>query len=390
VDEPTAAGQRVSTGVLLAHGLGKEPTAPEWPPLTPAETAAVLERFGFVAQQIVWHSPRPWSGAALVRTDSGTVFVKRHHHLVRTVADLAAEHAFSEHLRQGGIPVPKVLALPEGGTTLAVESWVYEVHSAAVGEDLYRDALSWTPYVNSAQAGAAGAALGRLHHVAASYTAPARPGPPLLCSSVHLITSSDLAGSLDELLAKRPATAHYLAQRDGRTRLLNALAGPVSGLLDIWPALPSSWAHHDWHGSNLFWSRSGEVSGVIDVGLADRTSPAFDLATALERSMISWLDLTDDPPGVPHVQLEHMAALLVGYQSVRPLSGAECAALPLLLPVAHVELALSEVEYYLAVRGDHASANLAYEGYLLGHLAFFDGPVGQLMLSALAEVLSPR
>jgi hypothetical protein len=53
-------------------------------------------------------------------------------------------------------------------------------------------------------------------------------------------------------------------------------------------------------------------------------------------------------------------------------------------------LALSEVEYYLAVRGDHASANLAYEGYLLGHLAFFDGPVGQLMLSALAEVLSPR
>lgn len=388
--ESTAAGQRVSTGPLSAHGLGKEPAAPEWPPLTLDEAAQVLEPFGWAAQQLVWRSPRPWSAAALLATDVGTVFVKRHHHSVRTVADLAAEHAFSEHLRRGGIPVPKVLALPAGDTALARENWVYEVLGAASGEDFYRDALSWTPYATSAHAAAAGAALARLHLVAASYPAPTRPGPPLLCSSARLIAASDVPGALDELLDQRPATARYLDERDGRSRTLTALAEPVARMSDMWPELPSSWAHHDWHGSNLLWASSGGVSGVIDVGLADRTGPAFDLATAVERSMISWLDLTDDPPGVPHVQPDQLAALLDGYQGVRPLSEAERAALPMLLPLVHVELALSEVEYYLAVRGDTSSADLAFEGYLLGHIAFFSSEVGRTCLTRLTRLLSQR
>jgi Ser/Thr protein kinase RdoA (MazF antagonist) len=107
----------------------------------------------------------------------------------------------------------------------------------------------------------------------------------------------------------------------------------------------------------------------------------------VERSLIGWLDLTDDPPGVPHVQREQLQTLLDGYQSVRTLSAAERAALPLLLPLVHVELALSEVEYYLAVRGDGTSADLAFEGYLLGHLDFFAGAVGQELLSAFGCML---
>jgi Ser/Thr protein kinase RdoA (MazF antagonist) len=387
VGESSAAGQRVSIGPLSAHGLGREPAAPEWPPLTLDEAAEVLEPFGFAARQLVWRSPRPWSAAALVGTASGTVFVKRHHNLVRTVADLAAEHGFSEHLRLGGIPVPRVLSLPSGGTALSIENWVYEVHSAAAGEDVYGDALSWTPYTNSSHAAAAGAALARLHLVAASYSALGRPGPPVLCSSARLIAASDFPSALDELLDQRPATQHYLAGRDGRTRMLNALAGPVARMSDLWSALPSSWAHHDWHGSNLLWSGT-EISSVIDVGLADRTGPAFDLATAVERSLISWLDLTDDPPGEPHVQLEQLAALLDGYQGVRPLSEAERIALPLLLPLVHVELALSEVEYYLGVRGDPASADLAFEGYLLGHLAFFASQMGTSCLEKLSHMVA--
>ena len=385
--ESPAAGQRVSIGPLAAHGLGREPAAPEWPPLTLDEAAEVLEPFGFAAQQLVWRSPRPWSAAAVVGTDSGTVFVKRHHNLVRTAADLAAEHGFSEHLRLGGIPVPRVLSLPSGGTSLSIENWVYEVHSAAAGEDVYRDALSWTPYMSSSHAAAAGAALARLHLVAASYPTPARPGPPLLCSSARLIAAADIPGALDHLIDQRPATQHYLAGRDGRTRMLNALAGPVARMSDLWSALPSSWAHHDWHGSNLLWIGS-DISGVIDVGLADRTGPAFDLATAVERSLISWLDLTDDPPGEPHVQVDQLAALLDGYQSVRSLSDAERAALPLLLPLVHVELALSEVEYYLTLREDPVSADLAFEAYLLGHMHFFSSEVGRTYVHQVTRLLS--
>jgi hypothetical protein len=66
----------------------------------------------------------------------------------------------------------------------------------------------------------------------------------------------------------------------------------------------------------------------------------------------------------------------------------ERAAVPMLLPVVHVELALSEVEYYVGVRNDLVSANLAYKGYLLGHLAFFDRAPGQEMLAALGGGIS--
>jgi Ser/Thr protein kinase RdoA (MazF antagonist) len=373
----------VTIGPLLAHGLGKEPAVPEWPPLTTNETTDVLERFGFAAGDVVWRSPRPWSAAALVRTDSGTVFVKRHHHRVRSVSDLTVEHAFVDHLRRHDVPVPGVLTTPDGRSALSLDCWVYEVHQAAVGVDLYRDALSWTPYQEDAHAVAAGAALARFHLAAASFPSPARAGPPLLCTSARLISSNDVPTGLDQWLADRPATARYLAERDGYNRIVTALREPIARVRDIWPSLPTSWAHHDWHGSNLLWSSSGEISGVIDIGLADRTGPAFDLATALERSMISWLDLTDDPPGMPRVYFEQMAALLDGYQRVRPLTEAERTALPMLLPVVHVELALSEVEYYLTVRNDRSSADLAFEGYLLGHLAFFEDATGQGVLSAL-------
>lgn len=373
---------------LLAHGLGKAPATPEWPPLTEDETAEVLSRFGFVAEQISWRSPRPWSAAALVRTSSRFVFVKRHQIRVRSPIDLAAEHALLHHLRSGGIAVPEVFALPSGETACVLGQWVYEVHAVASGEDLYRDALSWMPYKNCLHAAAAGEALARLHLVAASFRAPARPGPPLLCSSARLLSAADFSAALDQWLSSHPASARYLAEREGRARILSAIGGSAARIADLWPSLPSSWAHHDWHGSNLLWTSSGEVSGVIDVGLADRTGPAFDLATAIERSMIGWLNLTDDPPGQPDVHCDQMAALLEGYQRVRLLSEAERVALPLLLPVVHVELALSEVEYYTAVRDDPASADLAYEGYLLGHAAFFDGAAGREMLAELRDMLA--
>jgi Ser/Thr protein kinase RdoA (MazF antagonist) len=202
-----------------------------------------------------------------------------------------------------------------------------------------------------------------------------------------LISATDFAAALDDWLAHHPATARFLAERNGRTRTLAGLDRPLAAVAEVWSSLPSSWAHHDWQGSNLLWTTSGQVSDVIDVGLADRTGPAFDVATALERSMISWLDLTDDPPGVPRVRLDQVRTFLEGYQRIRPLSDAEGAAIPLLLPVVHVELALSEVEYYLTIRGDRSSADLAYEGYLLGHLAFFADEAGHDLLTKLCGML---
>ncbi|UXX92229.1 phosphotransferase [Streptomyces sp. AD2-2] len=84
--------------------------------------------------------PRPLSAAAVVERSHHRLFVKRHHTSVRTPEGLAEEHAFLRHLRLRGAPVVEVLDLATRG------EWTYEVHSAGVGIDLYRDALSWSPF----------------------------------------------------------------------------------------------------------------------------------------------------------------------------------------------------------------------------------------------------
>ena len=86
------------------------------------------------------------SAAALVRRPGGDVFVKRHDPRVRTARQLAAEHAFLTYLREHGEPVPAVRRTPEGASVLRRGGFVYEVHDVAPGLDLYRDAVSWSPY----------------------------------------------------------------------------------------------------------------------------------------------------------------------------------------------------------------------------------------------------
>jgi len=142
--------------------MGRDLVEPDWPPLTDAEVGAVLARYGWTAGQaaVRWRSPRPMSAAALVDGDGQEVFVKRHHALVRTAAQLGAEHALAGHLRALGVAVPAVLRLPGGGSTVRVGDYLYEVQARATGIDLYRDVLSWSPFTSLHHARAAGAAGG--------------------------------------------------------------------------------------------------------------------------------------------------------------------------------------------------------------------------------------
>jgi Ser/Thr protein kinase RdoA (MazF antagonist) len=112
-----------------------------------------------------------------------------------------------------------------------------------------------------------------------------------------------------------------------------------------------------------------------------------DLAIALERSVVPWLDL--DPvagTGTADADLDAAAALLDGYQQVRPLTGIEAAALPRVLPVVHLEDALSEAAYFTHVTRSPAGADLAYE-YLIGHARWFGQPQGAALLEFLRQHL---
>jgi Ser/Thr protein kinase RdoA (MazF antagonist) len=382
----------MTEGPHAVHGMGRELAEPDWPPLTDEELSGVLGRRepGGLGHQpvVIWRSPRPMSAAALVRHGEATVFVKRHHLSVRTPAQLAAEHAFAGHLRARRQPVPAVLRLADGQSVLRRGDFCYEAHQVAEGVDLYRDAVSWSPYLSLGHAYAAGSALARLHLAAADFGHQARP-PAVLMNSCRVITAADPLAEVSRLAAARPALAAYLAGRRWPEDFEASLAPLIAHAAPLLSALPSQWAHGDWHPSNLTWTSAApdaRVAGIFDVGLANRTFAVHDLAIALERAVVTWLDLPET--GMADADLAAVAVILDGYQTVRPLSDAEAAALPRLLPVVHLEYALSEVDYITGVVSSPGHAGLAYE-YLIGHARWFGQPQGSALLEFLSHHLRP-
>ncbi len=406
--QPGTAGE----AGFLAHGMGKALVEPDWPPLTDAEVSMLLARYGRPGAAVVsWPSPRPMSAAALVRCGGGRsagagaergggessargrdkqsggeeVFVKRHHIGVRTAGQLAAEHALAAHLRALGVAVPAVLRLPDGGTTVRSGDYVYEVHARAEGIDLYRDVLSWSPFTGVGHARAAGAALARFHRASASFGLPERP-PGVLTNSCAVITAADPLAEVAALAARRPGLASYLGRRRWREDLARYHLPAIGRLAPLLPDLGRLWGHGDFHPSNLTWdapSPDADVVAVIDLGLANRTFAAHDLAVAIERSAVAWLDLAETGQAVADIPA--VDALLAGYQAVRPLTQTEVLAVAWLLPVVHLEYALSEVEYFASVVHSPSNADLAYDTYLVGHTRWFAGPDGSALLSHLAR-----
>jgi Ser/Thr protein kinase RdoA (MazF antagonist) len=311
------------------------------------------------------------------------VFEKRHHARVRTAAQLASEHAFAGHLRARGVRVPPVLATRTGATAVRAGGYVYEVHGTAPGIDLYREAPSWTPFASASHAWAAGAALARFHRAARSFGRPQRP-PGVLIGSCAVVLSPDPLAAVARLLRRRPGLARSLARRPWRDDIARHHLPAIGRAAPLLRALGRQWAHEDWHPSNLTWdspSPGAEVVAVLDLGLANRTSAAHDLAVAIERSTVAWLDLAES--GRAEADLPAVDALLDGYQEAGPLTRAQVAAVAEVLPVAHLEYALSETEYFADIIGSRENADLAYDGYLIGHARWFTAREGRALLGHL-------
>jgi Ser/Thr protein kinase RdoA (MazF antagonist) len=100
---------------------------------------------------------------------------------------------------------------------------------------------------------------------------------------------------------------------------------------------------------------------------------------------VEWLALhegqedTDDVP----VHIDHLEALLDGYESVRPLSGEEAAALTPMTALCHAEFALTEADYFLGALHSKENARVCSEGYLVGHARWFRGAGGRKLLDAI-------
>lgn len=353
------------------HGMGTGLEAPVWPAITAPEAEAILARFPGAGRLVGlrWHSPRPFSAATLLQTSRGEFLLKRHHRHLRAPESLTQEHGFIAHLRAAGLPVPEIMLSAERAGVIARGDWTYELHRKAPGIDLYRDRISWTPFLTHDHAHAAGAALARLHRAARIFAAPARAPQPLVASFTILPASDPLAAA-EAYVAARPAAAAWLAGKPWRRTLGRLFAALGEGLSARLAGQPSLWTHNDWHPSNLLWAGDGEVCSIIDFGLATRTCALHDLATAIERTAIEWLRLgegTDEAIADPAAAI----ALLAGYRSVVPLSAPDIETIARLLPLVHVEFALSEVDYFAGIVAEPDHAALAWDGYLIGHAEWF-------------------
>lgn len=363
--------------------------APDWPPLRLDEADAVLRLYpqAGAALRLMTVSPRPFSAASLVETPHGPVFVKRHHRAVRTPAGLAEEHRLLQYLADGSrwpageAQVQAPLQAADGKTVHSRGDWVYEVHPLAAGADLYREAHSWTPFLFTGHAHAAGQALAALHLAVAGFAAPPRATQQLV-TSWTIFSGDDPLHAMEAYLASRPALRAYAEQRRWRQSMRELLLPWHASLRPWLGRLQPLWTHNDFHASNLMWSGSGpesRVTAIVDFGLADKTTAVHDLATAIERNGIEWLRMGS--AGIVH--LDQIDALLAGYESLRPLDPQERRALAALLPLVHAEFSLAETEYYLAVLHDPAKAALGYEGYFLGHAAWFREGEGAHLLQHL-------
>lgn len=372
---------------VLSHGMNADAVIADWPALTSAEVARILQHYpqtGAV-QRLVWHSPRPFSAGCVLNAAKTDVFVKRHHVSVRDVDGLSEEHRFIAHLRSRGIATSDVLVSAGGATAIADGQWTYEVHRMAPGVDLYRDAVSWTPFRSRTHAHEAGKALAQLHLAACDYAAPARKVQTLV-SSFTIFSQPDPLPALQRYIECRPALADYLRQRDWRGDTGASLLPFHTRLLPYLDELTPLWTHNDWHASNLLWTAADDAASVqtiLDFGLSDRSCALHDLATAIERNIIEWLSMRDLSRQLVHADL--LDAMLDGYAQVCPMTARQWQALAALLPMVHAEFALAELAYFHGITRSAVNAALAYDTYYLGHAAWFRSVQGQALLARIAD-----
>ena len=374
----------------LVHGMGSEPAEADWPALHPMDLELLLRTYPEARglAEVEWHSPRPLSAAALVRTSAGTrLFVKRHHCSVRGRRSMEEEHHFLAHLLAHGAPVVRVLPDLFGRTVTSGGDngeWTYEVHEVGEGEDVYRDAISWSPFRSLAHARSAGRTLATLHAAAAGYDAPEREPAPLIGGFTIFGDRTDPIAAAGRYLALRPDLEAEMRRRPDWPEQLRRLHLPCwKRLRPLLDELEPLWTHNDLHASNLLW-RGDEAVTVIDFNLADRAFAVHDLALAIERNAVEWVRLAES--GEAAVHADAAQALIEGYEEIRKLTEAERAALPELLPLCHVDFALSELDYFAGVTKNEGNAELAYR-YLIDHTAWFATDAGRELLWHIRTVL---
>ncbi len=291
------------------------------------------------------------TATCLFETARGPYFAKAYDPLQREPMGILAEHALVGHLVEGGFPTPRLLMNAAGTTVTWHEGLAFVLSEVARGEDRYGSVGVFEPFGTLPEARSAGAALARFHLALAD--GPRLAPKPFrgLTARYELMAAPSLRSGIDGLLEAAPLLEAFLDEQQTMKGLMDFLELRQPLVAPHLAALPCGLIHGDFIKRNLFW-REHEVSDVIDFDLWNVGYWVYDLALALLPCGFDWPALLKGT-GTP--RLQDMEAMLAGYQSVRRLSPAEAAVLPLVMETARVEFYLGAIATQ-AARGDHAQA----------------------------------
>lgn len=212
------------------------------------------------------------------------------------LADLPFFLGLLDHLAGKGCPVPRTIHDTAGAAFRMVGGKAVALIEFLPGVSVDRP--------DEAQARAVGAALAGIHLASADF--PGTRANSLGLEGWHALIEDCGAEGLARIDPSLPALVEL----------------EKAFLLSAWPRdLPRSVIHADLFPDNVLMLGE-EVSGLIDFYFACTDITAYDLAV----THAAWCF----DPGGTRFEPAIAAALMAGYESVRPLSGAEHAALPVL------------------------------------------------------------
>ncbi|HKT40347.1 MAG TPA: phosphotransferase [Ktedonobacterales bacterium] len=187
-------------------------------------------------------------------------------------ADLRFRHAFMAHLRDAGLPVPGLLARPDGTTHAITDNGIYEVQEWLDGRQFASEDAT-----GEAELEAAARMLGRLHQASATFQwqpyrwPEERSADGLARSYIALIQQ---AAQRDEgSVAVKSGLARIAEACDGRREA-------AASALAVEPAPPQLHIHGDYQAHNLRFGPT-EVSAIYDFDAARWDTRLLELAYSL-------------------------------------------------------------------------------------------------------------
>jgi len=316
---------------------------------------------------------RPYSASSLFVSGSGEYFLKKRSRAWRDEDDILWRHSVIDHLVNKNFPTPPLVAGRDGVTLTEEGDYYYELFHRAEGEDVYHDYHSWMPFACSDHAVSAGKTLARLHLALEDFDASGRTrlGTVIdkpMTARFDMALRPDLEDSIGGRINNSSHLSAFFEGRRWQSELLPMLTPFSQDLRSCRKALKPWVTHGDWHGNNLFFD-GGKVSSVIDFHLTDLSFRLYDLAAALDRNCIKWLDIQDGRTDA--VRFDLIGLFLEGYNSVFSVGDDELKLLSMLMPIHQLDLAVSNIEYYFGFEKNEARAEWVYQIYLIEHLRFY-------------------